>query len=513
MEKKAERLFLFNTLTGKKEQFVPLFPPKVRIYSCGPTVYDHTHLGHMRTYTNTDILLRVLKYFGFKPFQVMNVTDVGHLTSDRDTGEDKLEKAAKKERQTAWQLAKQYTQEFFEVLGKLNIILPDVTPRATKNIAEMILLVSELERKGFAYKISDGIYFDTSKFVNYGQLANVSLAQLEEGARVEKNPQKKNSTDFALWKFSSKKEKRQMEWPSPWNKQGFPGWHVECSVMAMKYLSDCFKEGKFYPSQFETIDIHTGGIEHINVHHTNEIAQTESATGKKFVNYWLHFNWLQVEGRKMSKSLSNFYTREDLIEKGYEDFMPLRYLFLSTHYRKKMNFTWRALNSARDTYWEIIENLEEAISDFGRSFDKKMKGRRKGNDISLKKRGPDKFLAEFEKAIGDDLNMPRALAVIHLILQDTKLVREDKWNLVMKFDQVFGLKIKEHVEWLKGAKVKVPPEVKTLLLAREKSRQNKQWAEADQLRSQIEDKGYLVKDTPRGPKLTPKVLSFSKETE
>jgi cysteinyl-tRNA synthetase len=501
MKKKAERLFLFNTLTRKKEPFLPLFPPEVRIYSCGPTVYGHTHLGHMRTYTNTDILLRSLKYFGFKPFQVMNITDVGHLTGDRDTGEDKLEKAARSKGKDAWQLAKQYTQEFFEVLGKLNITLPDISPRATENITEMVLLVGRLEQEGFAYRTSDGIYFDTSKFASYGQLANVSLAKLEEGARVEKNPEKKNPTDFALWKFSVKKDKRQMEWPSPWSKRGFPGWHIECSTMAMKYLSDCFKGGKFYPNRFKTIDIHTGGIDHINVHHTNEIAQSEAATGKKFVNYWLHSNYLQVEGRKMSKSLGNFYTREDLFRRSYQDFMPLRYLFLNTHYRKRLNFTWQALDNARSAYWEMVEILEEIEKKLG---DKLKDKTGKGNDKDNFAGKANQFLARFERAIGDDLNTPRGLAVAHQVLREKSLTDKDKWRLVLKFDQVLGLNIKEQGGKLRQKGRKIPQEIAILTNKREEARQKKDWKKADQIRVRIKEKGYLLEDTPEGPKLISK---------
>lgn len=505
MAGKTKELFLFNTLTGRKELFKPLFPPRVRIYSCGPTVYSHTHLGHMRTYTNTDILLRTLKYSGFEPFQVMNITDVGHLTGDRDSGEDKLEKAAKKEKQNAWQLSRKYTQEFFEVLGKLNITLPNVSPRATENIAEMILLIKELEKKGFTYQIKDGVYFDTSKFPGYGQLANISLVGLEEGARVEKNPEKKHPTDFALWKFSTEEDKRQMEWPSPWSKRGFPGWHIECSTMAMKYLSNCFKDGKFYPNLFETIDIHTGGIEHINVHHTNEIAQSEAATGKKFVNYWLHNNWLQVEGRKMSKSLGNFYTREDLFKRGYQNFMPLRYLFLKTHYRKRLNFTWLALFQAAEAYEELIREAERAFaSNEARKGGLDELGARREKSLSLdEKKKINDLLDKFDRAILNDLNTPQALAVLHEVFK-REYDGVDRWELIKRFDQVLGLAIESGVRELRQKRKGVPREIKRLVEERETARQKKDWQRADQIRVEIGEKGYLVEDTPEGPKLTPK---------
>ncbi len=496
MKKEAKKLFLFNTLKGEKEPFSPLFPPKVRIYTCGPTVYGHTHLGHMRTYTNTDLLLRVLKYLGYQPYQVMNITDVGHLVGDQDRGEDKLEKAAKKEKLTAWDLSKKYTDEFFQVLAKLNILKAKVTPRATENISEMILLVEELERRGFAYKTSDGIYFDTSKLTDYGCLANVSLKDLEEGARVEKNPEKKNLTDFALWKFSSPKEKRQMEWSSPWSERGFPGWHIECSVMAMKYLSDCFEGKNFNPDRFETIDIHTGGIEHINIHHTNEIAQTRAATGKKLALFWVHFNWLQVAGRKMSKSLGNFYTQKDLIDRGYKDFMPLRYLFLNTHYRKVMNFTWPALRQAKGTYQEIIDSLS-------RVFDQETLAKK----ISQKDFGQreSKYFADFDKAIKDDLNMPRALAVFHAVIKDKKITADKKWPVLDRFDQVLGLRLEEKIisAWSKDSQ-EIPLAVLFLIREREKARKEKDWFKADKIRVQIEKQGFLIDDTPQGPRLTSK---------
>ncbi|MDD3531911.1 MAG: cysteine--tRNA ligase [Candidatus Shapirobacteria bacterium] len=504
MRKPSKKFFLFNTLTKKKELFLSLSPPRVRIYSCGPTVYGHTHLGHMRTYTNTDILLRTLRYYGYQPYQVMNITDVGHLTGDQNVGEDKLEEAAKKEKLSAWQLAEKYTAEFFGVLEKLNIARANVTPKATENITEMIMLVGDLEKRGFAYQISDGIYFDTSKLGSYGQLANVSLTDLEEGARVEKNPEKKNPTDFALWKFSSPENKRQMEWPSPWSKRGFPGWHIECSTMAMKYLSDCFQKGKFYPDRFETIDIHSGGIEHINIHHTNEIAQTEAVTGKKLAAFWVHHNWLQVEGRKMSKSLGNFYTQEDLVDRDYKDFMPLRYLFLNTHYRKVLNFTWPALFQAAQTYKELIREAETVLSFSGAEKATSDRAKIEWKKSSDEKKKISYFLNKFDQAILNDLNTPQALAVMHEVLKGRNLSSRIRWEIINKFDQVLGLNIEEQVKKLRQKGKKIPQEIIFLVDEREEIRQKKDWQKADQIRAQIEEKGYLIEDTPKGPKLTPK---------
>jgi len=480
-------LHLYNTLTRKKELFKPLFTSKVRIYTCGPTVYGHTHLGHMRTYTNTDILIRALRYFGYKPYQVMNITDVGHLLGDRDLGEDKMEKAARKEKKDAWEIAKEYTKEFFLVMKKLNIEKADIVSKATDNIPQMILLVQELERRGFTYRIKDGIYFDTSKVPDYGKLSHMPLKKLLEGARVEVNPEKRNPTDFALWKFTPKGIHRQMEWVSPWNKKSFPGWHIECSTMAMRFLSKCFSAGKFYPQRFKTIDIHTGGIDLVSVHHTNEIAQTEAATGRKFVNYWMHNEFLQVDGKKMSKSLSNFYTLSDLESRGYKDLMPLRYLFLNTHYRKKMNFTWGALAGAEVAYENIIREIDSANG--GLRDQKKEKY----------------YLAEFANKLANDLNMPQAIGVLHEVLNDSSLPSFSKKEIVMNFDQVLGLNLLEKAEEIrKSRQKKLPLKIASLIEKRKLLREKGQWAKADQIRSQINNLGYLIEDTPEGSKITPK---------
>ena len=479
-------LRLYNTLTRKKELFKPLFPPKVRIYTCGPTVYDHTHLGHMRTYTNTDILVRTLRYFGYKPCQVMNITDVGHLLGDRDLGKDKMEEAARREKKDAWEIAREYTGEFFLVMKKLNVKKADVVSKATDNIPQMILLVQELERRGFTYKTKDGIYFDTAKLSDYGKLAHMPRERLIEGARIEPNPQKRNLTDFALWKFTPKGIHRQMEWVSPWNKKSFPGWHIECSTMAMRYLSNCFAEGKFYPQHFETIDIHTGGVDHIAVHHTNKITQTEAATGKKFVNYWMHNEFLQVDGKKMSKSLGNFYTLSDLESRGYKDLIPLRYLFLNTHYRKKMNFTWKALAGAETAYENIIREVDVVN---GLRDQKKEKY----------------YLAEFTNKLANDLNMPQAIAVLHEVLGDKSLPSLSEKKLVANFDQVLGLNLLERAEEIrKSRQKKLPSKIASLIEKREILRGKGQWAKADQIRAQVDSLGYLIEDTPGGSKITPK---------
>ena len=497
-------LHLCNTLTRKVELLKPLFPPKVRIYTCGPTVYGHTHLGHMRTYTNIDILVRTLRYFGYKPYQVMNITDVGHLLGDRDLGEDKMEKAARKEKKDAWEIAREYTEEFFLAMKRLNIEKADVVSKATDNIPQMILLVQELERRGFTYKTKDGIYFDTAKLSDYGKLSHMPLKKLLEGARVEVNPEKRNPTDFALWKFTPKGVHRQMEWVSPWNKKSFPGWHIECSTMAMRFLSNCFAEGKFYPQRFETIDIHTGGIDLIPVHHTNEIAQTEAATGKKFVNYWMHNEFLRVDGRKMSKSLGNFCTLSDLESRGYKDLMPLRYLFLNTHYRKKMNFTWKALVGTETAYENITRDLSFLPSRIRTSkLVNERVGANKENNRDKDKEG--RYLTEFADKLANGLNMPQAIAILHKVLGDNSLPPLSEKKLVANFDQVLGLNLLERAkEVRKSRQKKLPLKITSLVKKREVLRKEGKWAEADQARSQVNNLGYFIEDTPEGSKITSK---------
>ena len=479
-------LKLYNTLSRKKEVFKPRKPSKVGMYTCGMTVYDHTHIGHMRTYVNTDILRRVLGYNGFEVKQVENVTDVGHLTSDADIGEDKLQKKARKERKTAWEIAKIYTKEFFETMDALNILRPHVVAFATEHIQEMSQLVQELEKRGFTYIIpDDGVYFDTSKLLDYGKLARLDVKGLRAGARVKIKMGKKNITDFALWKFSKKEEKRDMEWESPWSKRSFPGWHIECSTLSMKYLSHAFDKGKFDPERFETIDLHTGGVDHISVHHTNEIAQTEAATGKKFVNYWFHNEFLMVEGEKMSKSLGNFFWIKDIKERNFDP-MALRYLFLGAHYRSKMNFTWEGLRAAANT----LEKLRQIIRELYQ--EQKEKANNSQKDLSgASKKYEEKFL----NFINDDLNMSKALAVMWKLIKDEKVSPQEKFYLLLNFDKVFGLSLKKVKE------IKIPQKVKELVKQREKYRKNKDWKKSDEIRKQIKKLGYLVEDIEKGFKI------------
>lgn len=450
-------LLLFNTLTRKKEKFRPIRWRRkiVSMYTCGPTVYDYAHIGNFRSYVFSDILKRVLKYNKFRVWQVINITDVGHLISDEDNGRDKVAAKAEKERKTAWQIAEFYTEAFKEDFVKLNCLEPKRWAVATDHIKDMIKLIKKLESKGVTYKISDGIYFDTSKIEDYGGLAQLDISGLKAGKRVELG-EKKNFTDFALWKFSPKDKKRDMEWNSPWG-AGFPGWHIECSAMAMKYLG-------------KTIDIHTGGIDHIPIHHTNEIAQSETATGKQFVRFWLHNEFILINDEKMAKSEGNVLTISSLTEKGFEP-LDYRYLLLNTHYRKELNFTWEALSAARNANKKLRREFL--------SFDQ----------------NPGQVLQDWEKrfhrAINDDINIPQALAVVwELIKSDQK--DTDVRETLLKFDSVLGLGLH------KLNPEAVPIEIKKLAEQRKKARQEKDYKKADSFRQEIEVLGWKVEDTADG---------------
>ncbi len=455
-------LRLYNTLKRTKEVFKPISKNQVGMYSCGPTVYSYPHIGNMKAYIFADILKRTLLYNNYKVEHVMNVTDVGHLTSDRDEGEDKIEKAAKKEGKKAKDIAEFYLKIFKDDLDKLNILSPDIWPKASEHIKEQIALIKKLEAKKCTYKTSDGIYFDTSKAKNYGKLAKLKKEELKAGARVEMRD-KKHPTDFALWKFSEKPGVRQQEWESPWG-VGFPGWHIECSAMSMKYLGERF-------------DIHTGGEDHIPIHHTNEIAQSECATGKKFVNYWLHSSFLTFKGEKISKSTGGLFTLSDLENLGYSA-LAYRYFTLLTHYRKKLDFSLTNLDAAKTAF----ERLKKRILELKRS-------RHKGKDKTKQ------YEKQFLEAMNDDLNTPKAVQILHKIVDDFSFEAKKKLALIEKIDGVLGLGLKE----IKEEKIRIPGDVQKLIESRDKFRKDKKWAEADVIRERIKDKGYLIKDTSKGP--------------
>ena len=450
-------LKLYNTLGRKKQTFKPIKKGEVGMYSCGPTVYWYQHIGNLRSYVFSDILKRVLNYNGFKVKHIINITDVGHLTSDADEGEDKMEKAARKEGKSAEDIANHYFTAFEKDLKEMNIISPNKWTKATKHIKEQIEMVKNLEEKGLTYNTSDGIYFNTSKIKNYGELALLNLRGLSGGQRV-KLGEKKNKTDFALWKLSEDKGKRQQEWESPWG-LGFPGWHIECSAMASKYLGNQF-------------DIHTGGEDHIPVHHTNEIAQSENALGKRpWVKYWLHGAFINFKGEKISKSSGGLYTLSELIEKGYPA-LSYRYLLLTGHYRTQMNFSFENLDNAKNTL-NRLKRLIKEIKD----------------DKLINK----KYLSDFEKAINDDLDMPKALQTLWSLTKDKKAI--GKISTIKKMDKILGLDL------LKKPKLNIPEEVQKLAEERENARTNKDWQKADKLREKIKEKGYQVDDTSEGPKI------------
>jgi cysteinyl-tRNA synthetase len=463
-----EKLILYNTLTRSKEEFKTIEPGTVKMYCCGPTVYNFAHIGNLRAYFFEDILKRVLLYNGYDVKHVMNITDVGHLVSDEDEGEDKMEKGSAREGKTVWEIANFYAEAFKKDISLLNIISPTIYCKATDNIKEQIEMIQCLEAKGFTYTTADGVYYDTSKFPEYGKLARLDIEGLEEGKRIQFSDEKKNKTDFALWKFSPKDEKRQMEWESPWG-TGFPGWHIECSAMSQKYLG-------------ETFDIHCGGVDHIPIHHTNEIAQAEACSGKQFVNYWMHGEFLIEEKGKMSKSSGEFLRLQTLIDKGYSP-LDYRYFLLMTHYRKKIKFSFENLDAARNGFNNLKSKIAETKSAVKES-----------DTIDVAKTGS--YLDKFSLCINDDINAGEGLALTWEMLKDESLNPSEKILLVSVFDKIFGLDL-EKVEALK-TNVDVPAEIKELAEKRIEAKKNKDFKLADELRNRIKEKGYEVVDEKGG---------------
>lgn len=467
-------IYLHNTLSRQKEIFKPLKDKKVGLYTCGPTVYWYAHIGNLRTYVFEDILRRVLEYNDYEVQHIMNITDIGHLSSDADEGEDKIVKAAIKEGKTAQEIADFYTTAFKEDIKKLNILEPNIYCKATEHIEEQIELIKNLERQGFTYQAGGNIYFDVSKSKDYGKLANINL-NAPQKTRVTADPNKKNPHDFVLWFTKSKFQNQEMKWSSPWG-AGYPGWHIECSAMAMKYLG-------------ETIDIHCGGIDHIGVHHTNEIAQSEAATGKIFANYWLHSEFLLLNHGKMAKSAGTIFTLNDIIQKKINP-LALRYLFFTAHYRSPLNFSWESLEAAQNALNNLYENFKKL--DSVATHKEESATAKKDSEIITGYK--EKFLT----IINDDLNMPEALALTWQIIKDKKLTNNDKNQLMLDFDKIFGLGLNE----LKKAAIKIPAEIKKMIQLREKARQEKNWREADKIRREIENNGYMIEDTNRGPKIS-----------
>lgn len=463
-------LYLYNTLTRRQEEFKAVSKKTVGLYSCGPTVYNYAHLGNLRAYLFVDILKRVLIYNGYKVKHVMNITDVGHLVGDGDMGEDKFERQARVEKKDAWEIARFYEESFKKDLAALNILPPSLYARVTDNIPEQIALIAALEKKGYVYQTSDGLYFDTSLVKDYNKLSHLPLEKLREGARVEKNDEKKNPTDFALWKFSPAGVKRQMEWPSPWG-VGFPGWHIECSAISLKYLE-------------KNLDIHCGGSDHINVHHTNEIAQSEAATGKKFFNYWLHNAFLNITGgKKMAKSAGNFLTLDNAVSKKGIDPLAYRFAFLQGSYRKPMEYSEDGLYRAN----EGLKSLKKSVASLG------AKTGRVDKD----------FKEKFLQAINSDLNTAQALALVANVLK-SKLKPADKRVTILDFDRVFGLKLDETLDLHEDnlAVADLPADIQRMLAARQQARLVRDFREADRLRESLKEKGYLIEDSNEGGKIS-----------
>jgi len=462
---------LFNSLSREIEEFVPLKKGKVGLYTCGVTVYDHAHLGHGRKYVNDDLLKRLLTYNGYEVKHVQNVTDVGHLVSDADEGEDKIEKGANKLGKTVWETADMFIKSFFETMDSLNILRPDTICRATENIPEQIALVQTLIDKGFAYDTPEAVYFDISKFPRYDGLFGQKLAdKMTVREDVHTGSCKKHPTDFVLWfKLVGRFEKHIMQWNSPWG-VGFPGWHIECSAMSMKYLGESF-------------DLHTGGEDHLPIHHPNEIAQSEAATGKPFAKYWLHTTFLMVDGQKMSKSLGNFFRLQDVLEKGFSA-LSLRYLYLTAHYRTPLNFTWSSLAAAQSALDKI------------NAFVKSTRNNVQGTRIELSKeklKKIDEYRDRFLQAVNNDLNFPQGLGVMWEMLK-SNIPDYDKLDLLLDWDQILGLDLSNVQENLV-----IPDEVKKLAADRDSLRKSGKYVEADNIRMQLEKMGWEIKDTNSGP--------------
>ncbi len=455
-------LKLYNTLTREKEVFKPIDSKKVKIYSCGPTVYYYAHIGNLRAYLFMDNLRRVLKYNNYELLHAMNITDVGHLESDADDGEDKMAKAARRENKDPYEIARFYTEKFMIDLKKLNISIPEIICKATEHIKDMEEYVQTIIKNGYAYETKNTIYFDTSKLDKYGLLSNININEQKAGARVEFDNEKKNITDFALWIKAP--ENHIMKWDTFWGKC-YPGWHIECSAMGRKYLGEQF-------------DIHTGGIDHIPIHHENEIAQSKGYSGKIPANWWMHCEFLLIDGGKMSKSLNNVYTLDDLEKRGYTA-LDYRMFNFTSHYRNKLNFTWDSLEASKIALSRLKEGYKKHAN---------------GNE-DIDNKIIEDYELKFHEAINDDLNMPLALGVVWDVIRNPKKSKKLA-DLLLKFDEILGLRLDEE------EKIELPDEIKSIIEERKLARLNKDWKKSDKLRDYLNEKGYLVKDTKDDMKVT-----------
>lgn len=475
-------LSLYNTLGREMQVFQPIQYGKVGFYGCGPTVYNYAHIGNLRAYVTHDILVRALRRLGYQVTHVMNITDVGHLSGDDDTGEDKMVKSAEERGKTVLEIAAFYTEAFFRDTERLNIIRPTVVCKATEHIQDMIALIQRIEARGYTYRAGGNLYFDITKFPNYGELARLKLEDLKAGARIDVDENKRNPHDFALWFTKSKFENQALTWDSPWGR-GYPGWHIECSAMSMKYLGEQF-------------DIHAGGIDHIPIHHTNEIAQSEAATGKKWVNYWVHNEFLVLDKGKMSKSSGKFLTLQSLVDAGYDP-LDYRYFLLGGHYRSQLQFSFEALDGARSARKALMDRLYYLAGKCA-SLPEPWTG--EPGDKGLSDKGQT-YREAFNRAIEEDLSTPRALAELWGLIRDTELESTEALAVAFDMDQVLGLRLREQLSEPR-AEQKLDPafvkEIEALIAERNAAKKAKNYQRADEIRNMLRDKNIILEDSPQG---------------
>lgn len=485
-------LRLYNTMGRKMEEFVPIREGFVGFYGCGPTVYNYAHIGNLRAYVFLDTLDRTLTFLGYDKKHVMNITDIGHLTGDADEGEDKMLKTAQERHQSVLEVAKFYTDAFFNDIDRLNIIRPDVVCKATEHVQDMIELIKRIEANGHTYMSGGNLYYDVTTYPDYGKLANLNLDDLKAGARIEVDKNKRNPYDFVLWFTKSKFENQALTWDSPWGR-GYPGWHIECSAMSMKYLGEHF-------------DIHTGGIDHIPIHHTNEIAQSEGATGHKWVNYWLHNEFLVIQKEqtdssgdtaKMSKSSGNFLTLQSLIDRGYDP-LDYRYFLMGAHYRSQAKFSWNSMDSAKNSRKALVQRAAKLFAVYD------------GDDIPSERLSAKatEYLGNFRAAMENDLSTPQALGVLQLAIKDAALKPEEAVTLARSMDKVLGLKLEESAKEFNSRTENAvdihsddpeAEEIDRLVKERTEAKKAKNFAEADRIRDELTARGITVTDTPAGP--------------
>ncbi|MFQ3547641.1 MAG: cysteine--tRNA ligase [Termitinemataceae bacterium] len=478
---------LFNTLGREIQEFKPIHEKTVGFYGCGPTVYNFAHIGNLRAYVTHDLLVRALRHAGYQVTHVMNITDVGHLTGDADTGEDKMVKSAEERGKSVLEIANFYTDAFFKDTERLNILRPTIVCKATEHIQDMIELIQRIEARGYTYRAGGNLYFDITRFPNYGELAQLKLDDLKAGARIDVDQNKRNPFDFALWFTKSKFENQALTWDSPWGR-GYPGWHIECSAMSMKYLGEQF-------------DIHAGGIDHIPIHHTNEIAQSEAATGKKWVNYWVHNEFLVLDKGKMSKSSGSFLTLQSLIDAGY-DALDYRYFLMGGHYRSQLQFSYPAMEGARNARKALLDRLRFLVEKAG-TIPAGSDLAQQGVQVSRVEPGTKAagYRDAFFKAIEDDLNTPRAIAELWGLLKDTDVQPLEALKVVFEMDEVLGLDLRTQIS-AQSEKTKLSPEqiaaIETRIAERTTAKKNRDFARADAIRAELKAQGILLEDTPAG---------------